>query len=239
MPQGRVFREEWYKVSTYTIIIAITQNFMPAVESNYTGVPFLSIVGGNLVKRVEAGTPGAKERVNKLGNTVYEVSFQAWRGIVKDWKIVDSDYGKTLHVNFDDVTISLSGKSQSEFIKRFAGARTDQEITIRPYDFVTDDGKRKSGLTIIQGEEKLKDFFSDYDAESKKFTYKNGYPAPQAEWSKMTEAQKKIYYITTEEFLQNYVTRNPINNIGVREEEEIPTINLDEEENIKITDVPF
>lgn len=232
---------------------------MPAVENNYTGVPFLSIVGGNLVKRVEAGTPGSKERVNKLGKTVHEVSFQAWRGIVKDWKIVDSDYGKTLHVNFDDVTVSLSGKSQSEFIKRFAGAKKDEEITIRPYDFVTDDGQRKSGLTIIQGEEKLKDYFSDYDTETKKFTYKNSYPAPQAEWGKMTEAQKKIYYITTEEFLQNYVMLNPINNIGVKveeevEEEEIPTINLDEEEGkpkkfqfakkeekdeIKIEDVPF
>ncbi len=229
---------------------------MPAVENNHTGVPFLSIVGGNLVKKVEAGTPGAKERVNKLGKTVHEVSFQAWRGIVKGWKIVDSDYGKTLHVNFDDVTVSLSGKSQSEFIKRFAGAKKDEEITIRPYDFVTDDGQRKSGLTIIQNEEKLKDYFSDYDTETRKFTYKNSYPAPQAEWGKMTEAQKKIYYITTEEFLQNYVTLNPINNIGVKvEEEEIPTINLDEEEKpkkfqftpkekteseeIKIEDVPF
>ena len=231
---------------------------MPAVENNYTGVPFLSIVGGNLVKRVEKDTPGAKERVNKLGKTVYEVSYQAWRGIVKDWKIVDSDYGKTLHVNFDDVTVSLSGKSQSEFIKRFAGAKKDEEITIRPYDFTTDDGQRKSGLTIIQGEEKLKDYFSDYDTKTRRFTYKNSYPAPQAEWGKMTEAQKKIYYITTEEFLQNYVMLNPINNIGAKvEEEEVPTISLDEEkpkkfqftpktvnldeekDEIKIEDVPF
>ena len=173
---------------------------------------------------------------------MYEIAYQAWRGIVKDWKIVDSDYGKTLHVCFDDVTVSLSGKSQSEFIKRFAGAKKDKEITIRPYDFVADDGQRKSGLTITQDGEKLMDFFSDYDKENHKFIYKNFYPEPEKEWGKMTEAQKKIYYITTEEFLQNYVTSNPINNIGVTmEEEEIPTINLDEEEKdeVKIENVPF
>ena len=219
---------------------------MPAVEDDYKGVPFLSIVGGVFTKKVDASTPEAKSRVNKLGKTVYEVSYPAWRGVVKGWKIVDSDYGKTLHVNFDDVTVSLSGKSQSEFIKKFAGAQKDQEITIRPYDFVTDDGQRKSGLTITQGEEKLKDFFSTYDEANRKFSYRNGYPAPQTDWKRMSEAQKKIYYITTEEFLQNYVTNNPINNVGVRTEsvptmdEEIPTINIeDERDEIKISDVPF
>ncbi|MCX6822084.1 MAG: hypothetical protein NTW30_04890 [Candidatus Aenigmarchaeota archaeon] len=212
---------------------------MPSVQSEFNGTPFLSIVGGKLVKKVESGTPGAKERVNKLGNTVYEVAFDAWRGIVKGWSIVDSDYGKTLHVNFDDVTLSLGGKSQSEFIKRFAGAVKDQEITVKPYDFVTDDGKRKSGLTMVQNGEKLKDFFSDYDAETHTFTYKNFYPVPPTSWDKMTEAQKKIYYITTEEFLQTFVANNPINNIGSdTNDNDIDDI-ISKEDTVDLNSVPF
>lgn len=208
---------------------------MPEVKNEYNGTPFLSVVGGKLVQKVEAGTPGAKERVNKLGNTVTEIAFSAWRGIVKGWSIIDSDYGRTLHVNFDDVTLSLSGKGQTEFIKKFASADKEKEITVKPYDFVTDEGKRKSGLTMLQDGEKLKDFFSDYDEATKKFTFKNFYPEPPVEWTKMTEAQKKIYYITTEEFLQNYVETNPINNIGAEESE----VTLGDEATPDISKVPF
>lgn len=200
---------------------------MPAVQDTFTGTPFLSIVGGKLVRRVEAGTPGAKERVNKLGATVFEINYDAWSGIVKDWNIVDSEYGKTLHVKFDDVTLSLGGKSQSEFIKKFASANFSKEIVVKPYDFITDQGERKSGLNIYQNEEKLRDFFSDYNAETRTFTQKNLYPVPPTTWDKMTEAQKKIYYITTEEFLQTFVATNPINNIGVESEnapDDIPVV---------------
>lgn len=191
---------------------------MPAVQNEYSGTPFLSIVAGKFVKRVEPGTPGSKERVNKLGATVSEVHYDAWKGIVKDWSIVDGEYGKSIHVNFDDVTLSLGGKMMSEFIKKFSGAKADQEIVVAPYDFMTDDAKRKTGLNMIQNGEKLWDFFSDYDKDTKTFSFKNGYPAPPTEWEKMTDAQKKIYYITTEEFLENYVTSHPINNIGAGSE---------------------
>lgn len=213
---------------------------MPAVQDTFTGTPFLSIVGGKLVRKVEPGTPGAKERVNKLGATVFEINYDAWSGIVKDWNIVDSEYGKTLHVKFDDVTLSLGGKSQSEFIKKFASADFSKEIVVKPYDFITDQGDRKSGLNIYQNEEKLRDFFSDYNAETRTFTQKNLYPVPPTTWDKMTEAQKKIYYITTEEFLQTFVATNPINNIGVDSENapEIPTINLDNEP-VDPDEVPF
>lgn len=216
---------------------------MPAVQDTFTGTPFLSIVGGKLVRKVEPGTPGAKERVNKLGATVFEINYDAWSGIVKDWNIVDSEYGKTLHVKFDDVTLSLGGKSQSEFIKKFASADFSKEIVVKPYDFITDQGERKSGLNIYQNEQKLRDFFSDYNAETRTFTQKNLYPVPPTTWDKMTEAQKKIYYITTEEFLQTFVATNPINNIGAESTnapDDIPTINLDDEkEDVKIDEIPF
>lgn len=193
---------------------------MPEVK-NIQNNPFLTIFQGKFAQKVEAGTPNAVSRVNKLGATIHEIYYQAWRGIVKGWSIQESEYGTSLNVFFDDVTLSLGGKMMSEFIKKFASADKQQEITVSPFpDFVGKNGiPKKSGLTLLQNGERLYSYFSEYDEKTKEYNYINGYPAPPKKWTEMSESEKKIYYIQVEDFLKNWVTLNPINNIGVDNDE--------------------
>lgn len=200
---------------------------MPAVQNERgAGKTFLTIVKNRLVEQVEEGTVGAVSRVNKTGKTVYEKTHDAWGGIVRDWKIEETDFGKVLKVVFDDAILSLSGKMRDEFIKKFAGADKMQPVIISPYpDFVGKDGRpKKSGLSVIQDSQRLYSIFSDY--KDGVFIEKNGYPVAPARWDEMTEEQQAIYKIQANAFLEKYVEANPINTIGAGSENapEIPTI---------------
>lgn len=207
---------------------------MPAVTNERGDKTFLNIVAGRIVEQVEEGTVGAVSRVNKLGRTVFEKTHDAWGGIVRDWKLDESEYGVSLKVVFDDAILSLSGKMRDEFIKKFAGADKMQPIVVSPYpDFVGKDGMpKKSGLSLIQNSERLYSIFSDY--KDGVFTEKNGFPSAPARWDAMTKEQQAIYKIQVNSFLENYVTSHPINTIGAGsanapKEEEIPTVNLDDD----------
>lgn len=213
---------------------------MPEVQNeNNSGKTFLKIVNGRLVETAKVDTPGFTPRVNNEGKTVFEKSYDAWAGIVRDWKIEEFEYQgkkiKTLKVSFDDASLSLSGQMMREFINKFAGADKQKSITVSPYpDFIGKGGQpKKSGLTVIQNSERLYSHFSDYDKATNTFSQKNGHPVATARWDAMTEEQKAIYKIQVNSFLEKYVTEHPINTIGAGsgnapKEEEIPTINLDD-----------
>ncbi len=189
---------------------------MPATENNYEGKPFLSIIAGSFRKKVDPGTPGAKLREYELSDgskgEKWELSYPGWRGIVRELRVVDTEYGDVLHVEFDDVILSLSMDKSfaTDFLRKFAGADVHTEIVVTPYDFVTDEGKRKTGVSIVQCDEKLKDFFTEYN-ESKERTYREGFPVPD---EKMSKDDWKIYYLSVKKYLKNWVILDPINTIG-------------------------
>ena len=223
---------------------------MPAVDSESKGgKTFLNIIAGRLTEAVEEGTPGAVARVNKVGKTVFEKTYGAWGGIVRDWKIEEFEYEgkkmKTLKVFFDDASLSLSGGMMREFIQKFAGADKQKAIVVSPYpDFIGKNGQpKKSGLTLIQDSNRLYSHFSDYDKETNTFSQKNGFPVAPARWDAMTEEQKAIYKIQVNSFLEKYVTENPLNTIGAGSEnapDDIPTIHTeDEKEDVKLDEIPF
>jgi len=210
---------------------------MPEVTSSSSSTPLFYILNGQFAEKVPEGTPNAVSRVNKNNETVHEVYRKAWRGIVKDWQIRESEFQgkkfKSLLVMFDDATISLSGKMMSEFIKKFAGAKQDEEITVSPYpEFVGKDGiTKKAGLTIYQNDQRLYSFFSEYDQEKKTYVSKNGFPDTGKQWNDMSEKECAIYFLDVEEFLDKWVDEHPINNIGAKpapKEGEIPTIQISE-----------
>lgn len=216
---------------------------MPGTQAENSGKPYMSIFEGRLMMGAHEDTPGAVKRTKSSGKIVWEIPYKSWKGIVRGWEIKEFEYEgkkiKSLNVDFDDVKLSLSGKMMGEFIKKFAGADPTKEIELSPYpDFVGKDGtQKKSGLTVMQDGKRLYSHFTD--VKDGVYTMKNGYPVAPAAWGDMTDAQKKIYNIQTDEFLEAYVKLNPIK--AVVPEEEEPTIIFDEpeEEKPKVEDVPF
>jgi len=215
---------------------------MPSVNQDFNSTPFMNIISGRLLMNANEGTPGAVSREKKNGKVVWEVPYKAWRGVVKGWNIKEFEYEgkkiKSLNVNFDDVTLSLSSKMMTEFIKKFSNCKVDEEITVSPYpDFVGKDGRpKKSGLTIIQNGERIYDHFSEWKDEV--LTQKNGYPVPEKKWNDMSDSEKKIYNIRCDEFFENWVLLHPINNIAV-ETTEPPAGTMHDEEEIDLSSVPF
>ncbi len=219
---------------------------MPEVQNENRGSKkFLKIVNGRLVETAKEETPGFTARVNSDGRTVFEKSYDAWGGIVRDWKIEEFEYQgkkiKTLKVSFDDASLSLSGAMMREFIGKFAGADKSEPIVVSPYpDFIGKGGQpKKAGLTLIQNSNRLYSFFSDYDKETNTFSQKNGHPVAPARWDAMTDEQKAIYNIQVNAFLENYVTSNPLNTIGAGSENAPTEANTEYDAKKELNEVPW
>jgi len=211
---------------------------MPAINDNFESKPFLSIIGGTLKQKVDEGTPGAKYREYETPSGVkgskWEISYSAWRGKIEDLRIHESEYGDALHVVFEDciISIPLTQRYFADFVKKIASANLDKEVTIKPYDYVNDEGKRKSGLVIVQDEEKLKDHFYDFDTKK----YSDGFPEAGDIKSK---DEWRIYFMQVNVFLKNWVLLHPINNINTVPITPAPVGTMHDEEEIDLSSVPF
>lgn len=209
---------------------------MPATESTFENSKFLSIKAGKIRSKTDKGTAGAvlREYTNpKTGEKgeVWETVYPGWRGIVRDITFYEGDGFETLNVVFDDVTLSMNASSRyaSDFLKKYASADRHSEITITPFDFVTDDGKKRTGLTIVQDEAKLPDYFSA-KTEKGEWEQKDGYPA----YDGTTKEDWAIYLLQVKKFLKNWYLLHPINTIG--DEEKAPEV---ETSDVDISKVPF
>lgn len=215
---------------------------MPATQSTYTEKPFLTIVQGKLRQKVEQGTPGAVLREGKTPSgesfSKHELVFPGWEGVVLDIRIFESEYGENCNVEFEDAIISMGTDRNffTDFVKKFASADSKQPITVSPYDFTAEDGKRKSGLILVQNGEKLKDAFVNW--ESGKPEYSGGFPQPG---DGLDRDGWKMYFIEVKRFCKKWVEEHPINNIaaGKVEEEQEGVINRDEKNDISLGDIPF
>lgn len=216
---------------------------MPEVQSNYESGKYLSIKAGKIRQRVAEGTPNAvlrKYTNPKTGQEgeVWEIVYQGWRGIVRDIQFYEGDGYENLNVVFDDITLSMSADSRyaSDFIKKFAGADVQSEITITPYDFVTDDGKKKIGLSILQNEQKLQDHFS-FKNDKGEWEQRENFPKYEGEGKE----DWKIYLLQVKKFLKNWVLLHPINNIAVGSENSPDDYKFMEEEKVDdmLTQSPF
>ena len=208
---------------------------MPATENNYEGKPFLSIIAGSFRQKVDPGTPGAKLREYELSDGTkgekWELSYPGWRGIVRELRVVDTEYGDVLHVEFDDVILWLSMDKSfaTDFLRKFAGADVHTEIVVTPRDFINDEGKRVVRMSVVQCDENLKNSFCSYNPETKEWTYKEGFPVPD---EKMSKDDWKIYYLSVKKYLKNWVILNPINTIGDRDDQ------VDRGEKVEEVEIP-
>ena len=125
------------------------------------GGNFITILGGKFCQRVQEGTEGSFERVNKIGKTVHEKFYDNFTGHLMDIKIKDSDYGKTWNFSFQDTAeiytlqLSYSNSFSTALLKMLPNIDLAQEMKLSP-SVKEVDGKNKSSLFINQGGVALK-----------------------------------------------------------------------------------
>lgn len=119
---------------------------------------FLNVMFGKIVESVTKETEGAKERVNKVNQMVYEKHYEFISGKILNIRIEESkDYGDKLMVIMEDMgeRYTLQIPVESRYFKSFAmrmpNLKAGQTYCIKPYDFTDNKKKRVTGLNIYEG----------------------------------------------------------------------------------------
>ena len=130
-----------------------------------TGGNYITILGGKFCQRVQEGTEGAIERVNKIGNTVFEKFYDSFTGKLIDIKVQDGTYGKTWNFIFQDqedpytLQLSYSNSFSTAILKMLPNADLTSDMKLSP-SVKEVDGKNKSSLFINQHGKALKHAFT-------------------------------------------------------------------------------
>jgi hypothetical protein len=145
------------------------------------------------------GTKGTKfERVyNELSGLITGISFY------------DGDFGKTLHVTVTDdempviLSMNMSSNYAEDLLKKIPSLDLLKPVVLKPYSFEDDKKKLRKGISLVQNEKKITNFF--YDVATKKVT--NGFPEVEKD-KKYDKDDWKIYFMTTRKFLEKFITDN-------------------------------
>lgn len=122
---------------------------------NREGGKYITILNGKFAVRVPEGTAGAIQRVNKLGNTVYEKFYDSFTAKLVNIRTRDSQYGKNWEFDFRDegevwtLQLSYSNSFAKNLLKILPNADVTKEMKLQPAQKV-EDGKTKSSLFVSQ-----------------------------------------------------------------------------------------
>ena len=195
-------------------------------HTNYAGLEakdqktYLRILNsdGSIRTTVPEGTQGAVARAweapDGSNGTKHELVFSRLSGLITDIKFIDGDYGQNLVLEFtndgNSVYLSLGAASRfaEDLMKKLPGVDMKQVVTLAPYSFEDEQGKVRKGVTLYQGgtepENKIANFFQEWDKEKKEFIYKNNYPKPKGDTSSYSKDKWKAYYLECLIFLTEY-----------------------------------
>ena len=184
-------------------------------EEQVSTTPIMSILGsdGTLRLTVPEGTEGAKKRDYETSDgkqgSKWELVFKSLTGKITNLQMYEGDYGTNLMVTLsyeggsDTISINTGTPFGEDFMKKLPNINLDEFVTIAPYSFVDEKGKTRKGITVTQGDTKLKDFFTDSEDYKKKL---HGFPMPKGDTEKYTKDKWKLYFSEARIFLIEYVT---------------------------------
>ena len=122
---------------------------------------YISIFDGKFSQKVDENTAGASSRVNKLGNTVWELFFDSFSGYLKSINIKDGEYGKQWVFGFEANgkrfywNVNFSNNFATQFLKILPNIDLSQPIKLSPSSKIVD-GKPQSSLFVNQGDKVMK-----------------------------------------------------------------------------------
>jgi len=184
-------------------------------ESKNGNFQYVSIVQGEFRVKVDRGTEGAEERVNKKGETVYELIYNEYDEVLlHSLEVAESEYGKQLKIflkekdnkkKFVVIQVPLDSGYAVSFLSRAMQIDLSKEISVKVFDIANKDeatGKefKTKSLTISQDGAKLEKTWNKENAvpKSEPILDKKGNQIMKGSYPQFDSTVK-------EEFLENYV----------------------------------
>lgn len=185
---------------------------------------YLSILGsdGQIHQTVEEGVEGAVKREyetsdGKTGEK-WELKFSSFTGFIIDVKFFEGDFGANILIDLKDeddneytLAISASSTFGEQFMMKLPNLDLTKEVLLKPYSFPDkkNAGKRIRGLKLVQDDEPVLDYFTEYDEVKKTFKTLHGMPSPDKK--KTTTSEKwKLYFAIRREWLMDYLIENEL-----------------------------
>lgn len=175
---------------------------MPGQKVSDNTKPYISIVGGNIVQKVDKSTPGARLREYELANgqkgEKWELVYMSWTGKVHNISFKDTEYGTVCNIDLGDalLTLNTSGRYFTDLACKLLSADITQELVFHPYDMEVEGGKKKQGVSLQQNGEKLKNFFWDGKQTTGDFPV-----VDEEKKAKLKKNYWKTYFAEVEAFL--------------------------------------
>jgi hypothetical protein len=179
--------------------------------------PLMNVLGSDGTIRLEVpeGTEGAKFREYETSDgkkgSKWELIFKSLSGKITNLEWYEGDYGTNLFVTLayeengemkeDTLSLGTATPFGEDFMKKLPNINLDEYVTLSPFSFTDDNGKNRRGISITQGDTKIKNFF--YDAEKKKNIHK--YPNPDFDIDKASKDDWKLYFMQARKFLTKYL----------------------------------
>lgn len=161
---------------------------------------------GSVIRKYEAsdGTKGKKS----------EMVYKDLSGMITGIKFEEGKFGNQVLISIldeddgDEVPTILCLGTESNFgedvMKKLPNVNLKKPVKFAPYSFDTDKGKKQRGITIMQADKKIENFF--YDKDTKKNLH--GYPeTPKPKGGKaVSKTQWRKFFSECSEWLVEYLT---------------------------------
>jgi len=169
---------------------------------------YLNAVLGKLRKKVKEGDTGSKSRELKDGSVVWERVYNSVTGSLDNIVFHESDdYGNSWSVDLKDgeetyrIQVSENSRYGMDLLKKLPNLKSNINYKITPYDF-EDNGKRRCGLSIAHGEEKITSYYQKFTKDGDKYTVENLHGYPSFNGDSKDKDDLKIYYTMAAKFLR-------------------------------------
>lgn len=177
---------------------------------------YIQILNGRFSLKSNKDNVEAVERINKKGDTVYELLYDKLSEVkIKSMSIEKTDYGKNLEIFLTDkaenfiLSIPVESKYFDSFCAKIGNADLSKDMTLAPYSFQPKEGgNKRTGMSIYQHGNKLEYYFTPDNLHGK--------PTPKAEH--LDDDDWKIFKMQERKFYCEY-----INTLGFIKPESVPT----------------
>lgn len=202
-------------------------------STNKTRKTYLQPISGKIVQSVGEDAKDdekVRERVNKVGKTVYERMFDFVAGEVVDMEIHSGDYGDRIMITIVDMDneyelqVPVESKYGQSILMRMPNIDFSNRVLFMPYEFEDDNGKKKSGFVLSQGVNADEGRYNKEEKVQPAHTRDNPNGLPELEvktrGSKTTYDDTDRINFLLEQFEKLKPTRNEAPKIGASQKEE-------------------
>jgi len=139
---------------------------MGLTNESQGGGNWLTVIKGEITKRVPGGTEGAVERTTKGGKLVHELKYNALEGTLKRIDVSSGEYGDQWIFVIDDgnteyfLAVPYSSGPANGFLFRLPNLKLENPLKVKTYWIQGEDDKWRQFLALEQAGQKVLPYFT-------------------------------------------------------------------------------